>query len=55
MSLSVWFWLCLFLFVLGYGWSVREPANKIAPYAWGILLVLMLVLLGMASFGGPIK
>lgn len=55
MDLSIWFWLCLFLFVLGYGWNVNQPGNKAVQYGAGVLLALMLLILGMAQFGGPVK
>ena len=54
MALSIWFWLCLFLFVLGYGWNVTAP-NKMAQYGSGILLFLALLILGIQVFGGPVK
>ncbi len=54
MPISIFFYLCLFLFILGYGWNAYQP-NKAASYGSGLLLVLMLLFLGMQVFGGPVK
>lgn len=55
MSLAIWFWLLLVLWVVlsgasASGWSARWGA-------WGnsVLLLLILVVLGIHAFGSPIK
>ena len=59
MTLAVWFWLFLVLSVLSSAWlhwPAAAPPHP--PYlAWGnsLFLLILLVLLGIAVFGGPIR
>ena len=55
MTLAVWFWILMVLWVIGYGWVYRA-----APTPWpqaGIWIVpfLLILMLGWQVFGDPVK
>jgi hypothetical protein len=57
MTLAVWFWILMVLWLCFGLWSEYIPGQ---PYpvrrgAWNVLVFVLLVILGMAQFGGPIK
>jgi len=53
----MWYWLCLFLIlVCGSWWGVITPGpGRWAVGGWSVLAFLLFLILGMATFGGPIK
>lgn len=58
MALAVWFWLLLFLAALSGAWMHWPgPTPRPLYLAWGnsLFLFLLLVLLGIAVFGSPVK
>lgn len=52
MTLSVLFWVCMLLCLVGYGWFNRaRPAE-----AWpGLVVWILLACLGWKVFGSPIQ
>ncbi len=56
MPLSVWFYLILFLWLLfGLWWSWPDPEQRVGRLGGLLLPFLALLILGMATFGSPIK
>lgn len=55
MGIGIWFWIGMFFLLVcgGIGWHAKE-SPWVGP-AWNILLFLLFFLLGLASFGSPIK
>lgn len=57
MSLAIWFWIILVLWILfgaWYGWSV--PAAERAGRLGGVIIPLVLfILLGWKVFGSPVS
>lgn len=54
MDKNAWYWLILFLFVVGCGWAGFDKESKWAKWAWPVMLVLLFVLIGFKSFGDPV-
>jgi FtsH-binding integral membrane protein len=57
MSLSVWFWI-LMAFGLFFGLYAEYDPGHPYPYKFGlrwVFLYLVIVILGIAQFGGPVK
>ena len=60
MTLALWFWIFMALYLLGSFWVGWRPAPEPPNgryWAWGgsLLLFLILLVLGLHAFGGPIK
>jgi hypothetical protein len=57
MPLAIWFWVLMFFWVLFGFWRDWVPGQ---PYPWrngasNLLLFFLLLLLGWAQFGSPVK
>jgi hypothetical protein len=57
MTLSLWFWLLMILWLIfGFVWVDAPPAGpRWRPVGGHVLLWVLLALLGYGVFGGPIK
>lgn len=57
MTLSFWFWLILFLWVLCWGWWGwrTDAAGRPSVAGSGLLLFLLFLILGLRLFGSPIQ
>ena len=57
MSLGIWYWLILVLTILFGGFSLykAEPATRVAGIGSSIVLWVLLFIIGMAVFGGPVS
>ena len=57
MTLAVWFWILMVIWLVFGFWSGYVPGQPYPVRNWGgnILLFVLFALLGMATFGGPIK
>jgi hypothetical protein len=57
MSLALWFWL-FYVLSLIFGFYVEYEAGKPYPYPRGLshlLFYVLIGLLGLQAFGGPVK
>lgn len=57
MSLDAWYWLLLVLWIIAGFWRERISANPNWP-AWGgwvFVQLVLFVLIGLRSFGSPVK
>lgn len=57
MPLSMWFWLCCFCILVFGAWYgyVTPPPGRWPVLGMSLVWLLALVILGMATFGGPVK
>jgi hypothetical protein len=57
MTLGLLFWILMLLWLVGYGYgTLNTPANRAWPVMGpNILLFVLLLVLGWATFGSPIK
>ena len=54
MALAMWYWLCMFLALVGGAWGFYPPDRRgYAPFAF--LIWLAVLFQGLAVFKGPIK
>jgi hypothetical protein len=61
MALAIWFWIIMFLWLVGgliNGWPAATSPPGRLPY-WsiggGLILWILLALLGWQAFGAPVK
>jgi len=57
MTLSIWFWILMLVWVLFSGWSQYVPGQPYTYRNWGgsLLLFLLFLLLGWKVFGSPVS
>ncbi len=56
-GLAFWYWLLMFVWVVtGWWWgSSYDPVNRGRLGAWGLVVFLLFLLLGLHAFGSPIR
>jgi len=57
MTWGAWYWVCLFLFLVFGGWwgFITPPPGRWAVGGWSLMVLILFIILGIASFGGPVK
>lgn len=59
MTLAVFYWILMLLWLLFGLWShwpsTPTEARAWAPFGGNLILFLLLLILGIAEFGGPVK
>lgn len=54
MSLGIWYWIILVIAVILGGVGIWQP-TKVPGWGMSVALIVLLVILGIATFGGPVK
>ena len=57
MSLAIWFWIIYVISVLFSGFSLykADPATRVLGLGSSFVLWVLLFIIGMALFGGPVS
>ncbi len=57
MTLDAWYWLVLFLWIIFGAWRERISPNPNWPVwaGWAFVQLILFVLIGLRSFGSPVK
>ena len=57
MSLGLLFWILMIIWTVFGFWSGYTPGQPLSVRVWGgnLLLIVLFVILGWATFGAPVK
>jgi len=55
MTLQIWFWLCMFLWLIFGAWKAWGEANPYPIIGGHLLQFFLFVILGWQVFGAPVK
>ena len=55
MTLASWYWVILILWALFSGYGMYRGGNDNLGYVGNLVLFVLLVLIGIEVFGGPIR